>query len=1085
MSKKIISIVLCLAILLGIIPPIKASAYMPEEKPEYIQGQFEYRMEGEDRTVVHKMDAVLENNTDIYVSAEDAAKLAGFSVKHITGKYTFYRPGEEIWSTLLLTMTENGECRNGQLIVPYYDDPSGNRWYGLVHLLYYLRAQFVIDKEGGEKGEDEVAVIFQAEAKDLLTVMEDFEKELNDLRLDQSVLYISGGAAATTLEASFSVVCDGGFDARIFLGIIGANMIVEEQYQNALLTLAAENSEYIVNNDENELLEILESLHYDLSDPWTAEMVSIGGIPNDMIEWMNMLDGSEDFPAKVIATQLDITEETLQTFDHLSTAAEVIGDMTEAISAFYNYMDVAERSKGWKESFVKGLELLTEIEKKDFHSNDSIDRLKKAATNLFNEYKDPIKAAEDAVWAQGAAFFGKKAMTLMGPAGALFGILDSCIGIATAIFDEEVQAGKTTYMVDCLMDVGNAANKYLSVEISKAEEEARNKGYVSQKTLDRIRAWAIMAVRVTQRTYAYVYSLEKTNDKNFENTEKAKMAREVMTRALGMMSVITESEKYDKNLMPLSGANSTSMLSNEPLQRREDISESTWRTCYVGGEVLDDETDEPIMDARIDVYRSDNPDVVFAGASTDNAGHWDIKLDNRYDYTFVFKAEDEEHVEYQITYEGTSVEEIDAKENYVYFYTRMSKGLEELFYAYLRANVVPKIGTCDGASFSTPLGDKAMGTNGGTGLLSALVDDLDNDGSLEMVTVTVSVRNNSSNEICYLVFESDRPIVAVDIDLYELVDGKDGKEVVHADGPRNIGYMETESYGSIGIYACQWEGITYFYGGSVMDDMTTYGPHATAIYHPEEGKLTFDFVAGGTWGQGLPGTDDNERMGARKMDLTNTIFDSNVKSHLEKISALNFELTDSSYKNATVKVTITDMTYLLEALEKDYKTIRDRAKEFLALLDENEKKAKAEIEENIQKLEAAMNSAAGQTARQIIDYISSTSGKALTMTYEDASDDGSYTAAYKTDDKAQVHIKVNADGKIEFLTTEARDFHQTEEWIALKDAILTVAALGLPQDAISAFSGELAMQSYDEVYNGYEILVHNIDNFYIGISVAD
>ena len=80
---------------------------------------------------------------------------------------------------------------------------------------------------------------------------------------------------------------------------------------------------------------------------------------------------------------------------------------------------------------------------------------------------------------------------------------------------------------------------------------------------------------------------------------------------------------------------------------------------------------------------------------------------------------------------------------------------------------------------------------------------------------------------------------------------------------------------------------------------------------------------------------------------------------------------------------------------------------------------------------------------------------------------------------------MNADGKIEFLTTEARDFHQTEEWIALKDAILTVAGLGLPQDAISAFSGELAMQSYNEVYNGYQILVHNIDNFYIGISVAD
>ena len=1079
MSKKIISIVLCLALLLGIIPPIKASAYMPEEKPEFIQGQFEYRLEGEERTAAHKMDAVLENNTDIYVSAEDAAMLAGFSVKHSGALYTFYRQGEEIWNNLFLTMTDDGECRNNQLVVPYYDDPSGNRWYGLVHLLYYMRAQFVIDKEGGEKGQDEVAVIFQAEAKDLLTVMQDFEKELNDLRLDQSVLYISGGAVSTTLEASFSVILDGGFDARLFLGVIGANMVIEEQYKNALLTLAAEDSEYLVDNDEDELTKILESLHFELSDPWTAEMVSIGGIPDSMIDLMNSVDGSDGLPAKVIATQLDIAEDTLQTFENLSTAAEIVGYTTEAVSAFYNYMDVAERSKGWKESFVKGLDLLTEIDKKDFHSNSSIDRLKNSATNLADEYKDPIKAAEDAVWAQGAAYFGKMAITKMGPVGALFGILDSCIAIATAIFDEEVDAGKTKYMVDCLMDIGNVASHYLQIEISKAEEEARNKGYVSQETLGRVRAWAIMALRITQRTYAYVYSLSKDADKNYESTKEAKTARDVMSRALVMMSIVTESEKYDKNLMPLSGANASSMLSSEPLQMREDISETTWRTCYIGGEVRDEETGEPIMDARIDVYRSDNPDVVIAGASTDNAGNWDLKLDNRYDYTFVFIAEDEEHVEYQITYEGTSVAEIDENENYVYFHTRMSKGLEELFYAYLRANVVPKIGVCDGASFVTKLQDKDMASGGGTGLLSALVDDLDNDGSLEMVTVTVSVKTSTEDMIISLVFKTGQPTVSVDLDLYELVDGKDGKEVVHADGPKNIAYMDHISYGTSSVYTCQWEGVTYFSGHSVMDDITTYGPHANAIYHPEDGKLVFDHVSGGSWGQGLPGDDDNEVMHTRNMDLTNTIFD--LSGYMEKISFLEFEIDQYKGEDSTVSVKISDFTYLVEALENKYEAIRDRAREFLKLLDENDKNAKADIEIIIQQLQAAME-VAGKKAQDVIDYVSSTSGIALTKTDESVSDDGSYTAAYKSNDKARVHIKVDATGAIMFLTTEARTYTQTAEWIALKDAILSVSEFGLPPEAISQFSGELNTQSAQESYNGYGIQVHNIDNFYIGIS---
>ena len=273
---------------------------------------------------------------------------------------------------------------------------------------------------------------------------------------------------------------------------------------------------------------------------------------------------------------------------------------------------------------------------------------------------------------------------------------------------------------------------------------------------------------------------------------------------------------------------------------------------------------------------------------------------------------------------------------------------------------------------------------------------------------------------------------------------------------------------------------TYFVGHSTMDDMTTYGPHAMAIYHPEEGKLIFDYVAGGSWGQGLPGTDDNEKLGARKMDLTNTIFD--VSGYMEKLCDLNFELKDSSYQNASVAVTIADYTYLVEALEKGYKEIRDRARELLKLIDEDEKGAREEVEANIKKLEEVMNSPAHKTAESAIDYIARTSGISLTMTSEEAADDGSYSADYQTGDKARVHIKVDESGSIVYLTTEARTYTQTAEWISLKDAILNVSQLGLPPEAIAYFSGELSMQSYDETYGGYRVQVHNIDNFFIGIT---
>ena len=41
MSKKLISILLTVAIILGILPPIQAQAYMKEEKPDFILGEFD------------------------------------------------------------------------------------------------------------------------------------------------------------------------------------------------------------------------------------------------------------------------------------------------------------------------------------------------------------------------------------------------------------------------------------------------------------------------------------------------------------------------------------------------------------------------------------------------------------------------------------------------------------------------------------------------------------------------------------------------------------------------------------------------------------------------------------------------------------------------------------------------------------------------------------------------------------------------------------------------------------------------------------------------------------------------------------
>lgn len=1068
MSKKLLSVLLILSMVFSLIPGVRAQAAMTPEKPAYITGEFEYRIMGETGNV-RTAKGVLENNTDIYVKVEDAAAMAGFEVYHDGGQYTFFRSSEEIWSHLNLSMNEDGTCYKNQETVPYLDIEGQGRVYGLVHLLRYLRAQFMVD----DTGKDPVAVICPAEAKDILSVWSMYGDELESIQLSQKDLFISQGAFGTTVQSSLAVVFDNGFDWRVIVPKWGSDAIVQDEYEEALLTLANEDASYLVDSDGSEFMKIVDKYHFALNDPWVSEIVGMTNVPQDLVELFDFVEEADGFGKKVFSSQLDLDAASLKTMDGISTAADVVSYTTETISAFYNYMDIAGRSQGWKESFLQGLRLLESTDKKQFDkgSRGSVKLMQAACSKLLEEYEDPIKAAEGAVVEQGVMFFSKLLVTTAFPVGALLGVLDTCLGMADVLFDQEIDVGKTTYMVDCLMDISTAAFTGLNSAISQALAEARNQGFVSQETLQNLRAWAILALRVTQRTYAYVYALEKQNDSGFESTERAAAFRQVMSNALALMAIVTETENYDGNLLPL---NTYPLLCEEPRQVRDDLTENLWRTCLAGGDVVDDETGEPISGALIDIYRSDAPETIYQSVGADSLGHWETSLDNRYDYTFVFHAVDANQQKYSDNSEGTSVADMDARQNYLYYTTRMSKGLEELFYAYLRANVVPQIGTCDGASFTTQLENKDMASGGGTGLLSALVDDLDNDGALEMVTVTSSVKESTSDMLVSLVFGTGYPTMSIDLDLYELKDG----EVYHADGPKNIGYMEHISYGTISISASQWEGITYFVGTSIMDDLTTYGPHATAIYHAEGEKLVFDYVGGGSWGQGLPSDSDNQTMGARGTDFTNTSIGA---GYLGPLSSLTFDLEFVSGGPSNVKVAISDFTYLVEALNESYKTIQERAQAFLKTLDENEVVAKGVIEEKLKKEEEAKNSAAGQTISNALAFITSTSGLNLNMTEESVSEDGSYHVSYKTDSIARLHIVVNAAGEITSIETEARTYTQTEEWIALKDAILRLPQLGLSEDIINAYSGELSTQSAEESVGGYTLKVHNVDNFFIGL----
>ncbi|MBQ7063585.1 MAG: hypothetical protein IJM90_01655 [Firmicutes bacterium] len=1065
MSKKFVSLLLVLSILFSLFPARPARAAESREKPEYIQGEFEYRLLGDES--IRTMRAWLGHNSDIYVTVNDAASLAGFEVVHDDTMYIFSRITEPIWSYLNLRMSEDGICYDNQT-VPYYDAPDGSRWYSLMPLLHYLRAQFVND----DRSEDDVAVISRAENHDILSVWLEYGYDIEAVQLSQKDLYHTYGKLYQEgFRSTLSIVVDGGIDWRVIVPKWGEDAIVQDQYEEALLTLAEEDSNYIIEN-EDEFKQIAEGFPLELSAPWVSELHGLFGLPESLDDLYDMLQEADQYAAKVIKLQTGGTMDPLNIYKTAFSEMGWIDVGLEVFSLFHSYMEIAERSSVWKDDFLRGLELLETADAKHFKNNGAVTLLSAASTMLLEEYRDPIRAAEGAVWEEGLEFFVKTGLSMACPLGAFFGIADTCLGAFDLFAKKEISMGTATYLLDCLLNIQSVVTYYMNREISSAFQEAGMNGCVSQERLNRIRSWILLSLRATQRSYSLAYSLEMTKNQDYKNTPQAAAYRTIMNRAFCLLCNFNDTSRFDGNL---TGSTASPMISDEPYQVRDELTEPVWLTCLVGGAILLSDLNKLATGAVVEIYRSDAPDKVFTTVTTDEQGRWECSLDNRYDYTFTVHAKDEDGQEFSPAHEHITRQQIDEEENYIDFVTVLTHDREELFYEYLRKNVVPEIGTCDGASFKTLLENKDMAKGGGTGLLSALVDDLDGDGSQEMVTVTVSAKEITDNMIASLVYKVGRPVVSVDLDLYELVNG----EVVHADGPRNIGYMERLSYGTIEVSACQWDGITYFFGKSKMDDLTTYGPTAIAIYHPEDGKLVFDVVSGGGWGQSLPGTDDNAKMHTRNTDFRDTALQT---SHMELLSALKFDLDFVTYSNSNVDVTIHDETFLEEALENTYKSIEERAKALLKQLDQDEQLAREEIEEEQRRKEAAMNSPAVKTAQKVIDDIQAASGITLSLLKEELGEDGSYSVRYKTGDKARLYITTDASGTITSISVEARTYTQTAEWISLKDVILNLKELSLSSDAIGAFSGKLSRQSINETRDGYKITVHNVDNFFIGLT---
>ena len=252
--------------------------------------------------------------------------------------------------------------------------------------------------------------------------------------------------------------------------------------------------------------------------------------------------------------------------------------------------------------------------------------------------------------------------------------------------------------------------------------------------------------------------------------------------------------------------------------------------------------------------------------------------------------------------------------------------------------------------------------------------------------------------------------------------------------------------------------VLYFYTQSHMDDYTTYGPGVSRTWHVEDGRFVFDNASRRvSWGQGsfaINLGDNGRDFGPLTGDIESGIL-------------LNFTAEISRYYNkGTPQFTtvLEDRSYIRKVLEEGESVL-------------TEKRGAEPVRRHVETIENAHK----EDVKGWLNEIASQGGISMSFAGESkASTSGAYWAKASTAKGTSVTINIDQEGKITQVEVLGKYSERRGDWQAVKDAVLKWPGLKLPPAALSRFSGDCGANGREDYDWGY-ILLGNMDNIFIRI----
>ncbi len=588
--------VLAFALAISLFPgafPGKAQAYGAAE-PELSEGYIMVRNEESGLETRHA--AYLDEKEEmIFCPLDNLAVISGYQETESKGGRRFVK--SDGFSGFFVEFYPDGKVKTQW---EDYKIPVRRQeqevYYSLPEALYLMGTQWAVtDDEGKEYSDDafdpEEDVLFLQVFPRQSNIMDFFDEylyELNGNKIGPSDVLTNNEKSekheiSTSLAAIFN-----DFDGRIWVPFFGAKWLIEEEFQEALVSLASDE----VMAEEDVFMAAVAKISsagfegiktgWSYVDGAVKTASPVLNMAGDSEGLLNLLEeASEKIPSVRFRKANDLSKlkpDTVKTFfkdaDDLAKGAGVVSDLISVADAMVQIHEANTRSEKWSEDYIRQIEILAEIENDPFEGEGK--KIKKAAKKVKEEYEEPSKAAKVEALAQVGKFIvGKGAEITF--AGTLAGMISGGLAVAkmNPSLKASIEMADLSYMVDCLMKIENMANWELGHVYSDAVEKMKKGETLSQKEIEKLRDAGLLALRVNQKFWEYMYQIHEVAEKDeyWKNGSEAYSIRENIAWDAAMAAALTSTEEYDDALKPVKIKD---LYSSEFGKQRSEIVPELW-----------------------------------------------------------------------------------------------------------------------------------------------------------------------------------------------------------------------------------------------------------------------------------------------------------------------------------------------------------------------------------------------------------------------------------------------------------------------------------------------------------------------------